>query len=147
MRRVKRRSEDKKNFIYRLMEGDWMMIDTAIKFFNANKDNDIAVYMMFSSLVSDAVYLPVNECGYLMSLSLGENEVIPIFTSKAHVPSDEPIELRECFIENYIDMLLKVKRHMIINPFSDENVQFIIPYDAIERFLIPVIQEQKKKHE
>ena len=124
-----------------------MMIDTAIKFFNANKDNDIAVYMVFSSLVSEVVYLPVNECGYLMSLSLGVNEVIPIFTSKDHVPAEEPIELRECFIENYIDMLSKAKKHIIINPFSKEDVQFVIPYDAIERFLIPIIQDQKKKNE
>lgn len=123
------------------------MIDTAIKFFNANKDNDIAVYMVFSSLVSEVVYLPVNECGYLMSLSLGVNEVIPIFTSKDHVPAEEPIELRECFIENYIDMLSKAKKHIIINPFSKEDVQFVIPYDAIERFLIPIIQDQKNKNE
>lgn len=123
------------------------MIDTAVKFFNENKDNDIAVYMVFSSLVSEEVYLPVNECGYLMSLSLGVNEVIPIFTSKDHVPTEEPIELRKCFIENCIDMLSKAKKHMIINPFSKEDVQFVIPYNAIECFLIPVIQEQKKKHE
>ena len=58
------------------------MIDTAIKVFNANKDNDIAVYMVFHSLVSEVVYLPVNEHGYLLSLSLVSNEVIPLFTSK-----------------------------------------------------------------
>lgn len=119
------------------------MIDTAIKVFNVNKDNDIAVYMVFLSLVSESVYLPVNEYGHLVSLALGVNEVIPIFTSKEHVPTEEPIELRECFIENYIDMLLKAKKHIIINPFSKEDLQFVIPYDAIERFLIPVIQERK----
>ncbi len=124
-----------------------MMIDTAIKFFNANKVNDIAVYMVFSSLVSEVVYLPVNEYGYPMSLALGVNKVIPIFTSKDHVPTEEPIALRECLIENYIDMLSKAKKHVIINPFSKEDEQFVIPYDAIERFLIPVIQEHKKKHE
>ena len=120
------------------------MIDRAIKFFNANKDNDIAVYMVFSSLVSEVVYFPVNEYGYLVSLELGVDDVIPIFTSKEHVPIEEPIELRECFIENCIDMLSKAKKHIIINPFSKEDVQFVIPYDAIELFLIPVIQKRKK---
>lgn len=124
-----------------------MMIEETIRFFNVNMDDDIAVYMVFSSLVSNVVYLPVNECGHLMSLSLGGKEVVPIFSSKEHVPKEEPIELRECFIENYIDMLLRTKKHMIINPFSEKNMQFVIPYDAIEHFLIPVLQEQKRKHE
>lgn len=92
------------------------MTDTAIKFFNANKDNDIALYMVFHSLVSEVIYLPVNEQGYLLSLSLEPNEVIPIFTSKAHIPEEEPIELRECYIENCLDMLLKTKKHILVNP-------------------------------
>ena len=123
------------------------MIDTAIKVFNANRDSDIAVYMVFDSLVSEVVYLPVNEHGYLLSLSLGTNEVIPLFTSKAHVPEEEPIELRECYFENCLDMLLKTKKHIIINPFSEEDVQFLVPYEAIEHFVIPAIQEKKKREE
>lgn len=123
------------------------MIDIAIKVFNANRDSDIAVYMVFDSLVSEVVYLPVNEHGYLLSLSLGTHEVIPLFTSKAHVPEEEPIELRECYIENCLDMLLKTKKHIIVNPFSEVDVQFLVPYEAIERFVIPAIQEKKKREE
>ena len=119
------------------------MIDTAIKFYNANKDNDIALYMVFHSLVSEVVYLPVNEHGYLLSLSWGTNEVIPLFTSRQHVPEEEPIELREGYIENGLDMLVKAKKHILVNPFSSEDVQFLIPYQAIERFVIPVIQEKR----
>lgn len=121
------------------------MTDTAIKFFNANKDNDIALYMVFHSLVSEVVYLPVNEHGYLLSLSLGTSEVIPLFTSKAHIPEEEPIELRECYIENCLDMLLKAKKNLLVNPFSEVDVQFVIPYEAIERFMIPVIQGKRAK--
>lgn len=121
------------------------MTDTAIKFFNANKDNDITLYMVFHSLVSEVIYLPVNEQGYLLSLSLEPNEVIPIFTSKAHIPEEEPIELRECYIENCLDMLLKTKKHILVNPFSEVDMQFVIPHEAIERFVIPVIQEKRAK--
>lgn len=123
------------------------MTDTAIKFFNANKDNDIAVYMVFHSLVSEVVYLPVNEHGYLLSLSLGTNEVIPLFTSKKHVPDEEPIELREGYIENCLDMLIKAKKHILINPFSREDLQFFIPYEGIERFVIPVMQEKRSNQD
>lgn len=136
-----------RSFIYDLSKGDLFMTDTAIKFFNANKDSDISVYMVFYSLVSEVVYLPVNEHGYLMSLSLGPNEVIPLFTSKAHVPEEEPIELRECYIENCLDMLLKAKKHIFVNPFSEVDVQFVIPHEAIERFVIPVIQEKRAKRD
>lgn len=122
-----------------------LITDTAIKFFNANKDNDIALYMVFHSLVSEVIYLPVNEQGYLLSLSLEPNEVIPIFTSKAHIPEEEPIELRECYIENCLDMLLKTKKHILVNPFSEVDMQFVIPHEAIERFVIPVIQEKRAK--
>lgn len=124
-----------------------LITDTAIKFFNANKDNDIALYMVFHSLVSEVIYLPVNEQGYLLSLSLEPNEVIPIFTSKAHIPEEEPIELRECYIENCLDMLLKTKKHILVNPFSDVDMQFVIPHEAIERFMIPVIQEKRAKRD
>ncbi len=122
------------------------MTDTAIKFFNANKDNDIAVYMVFHSLVSEVIYLPVNEHGCLLSLSLGTNEVIPLFTSKQHVPDEEPVELRECYIETCLDMLIKSKKHILVNPFS-QDVQFLIPYEAIERFVIPVIQEKRSNQD
>lgn len=134
-----------RSFIYNLSKGDMLMTDTAIKFFNANKDNDIAVYMVFHSLVSEVVYLPVNEHGCLLSLSLGPNEIIPLFTSKVHIPEEEPIELRECYIENCLDMLLKAKKHIFVNPFSEVDVQFVIPHEAIERFVIPVIQEKRAK--
>lgn len=42
-------------------------------------------------------------------------------------------------------MLLKAKKHIFVNPFSEVDVQFVIPYEAIERLVIPVIQEKRVK--
>lgn len=138
------------NFVYTkdTLKGTYNMtpmLETAIKFYHVNKDSDIAVYMVFNSLAEEKVYFPTNSKGHLLSLSLGAEEMIPLFTSEDKVNSDEPIQLRADYVKHYISALLKAGKHLIINPFSEEDIKFIIPYEAIERMLIPVLLKHKNK--
>lgn len=123
------------------------LLETAIKFYHADQDDDVAVYRVFSYLAMEKILLPVNVRGYLMSLRLGTDKMIPFFTSKERVTSEEQVALQECFIANHVDTLLRAKKHLIINPFSEEDVQFVIHYEAIARMLIPVIQEKKNAND
>ena len=96
--------------------------------------------MVFSALAKEKILLPTNKQGGLLSLSFGQDDMIPLFTSEDQVASDEPVQLRACYIKDYIDAIRKTKKHLIINPFSEEDIRFVIPYEAIERMLIPVLR-------
>lgn len=39
--------------------------------------------------------------------------------------------------------LFRAKKHILVNPFSWEDMRFVIPYEAIECFVISVIQEKR----
>lgn len=117
------------------------MIENAIRFFHANEDNDQALFQLFQMLATETVFLPVNQVGSLLSLQIGNNEVIPIFTSESSVPQNEPIGLRQVYLKDYINALISAKKHLIVNPFSEEAIRFLIPYEALHMFLLPIIEE------
>lgn len=126
---------------------DVPFIETAIKMYKANKESDIAVYMVFSALATEQIYLPMNGDGNLLSLTIEDNiDIIPIFSRKENLGDDEPVNLHPCNMTDCLDKLLRAKKNMIINPFSAEDIQFIMPYEALERMLIPVIEQEKLKN-
>ena len=118
------------------------MLETAIKFYNANKSSDLKTYIVFATLAEEKVYLPTNTEGRLLSLSYGNEDMIPLFTSEDKVNLNEPIQLRKVYLKDYIDVLLKEGKHLIINPFSEEKVKFLVPYEAITRLLLPILQKE-----
>ena len=121
-------------------------LETAIKMYKVNKDSDMAVYMVFSALATEQIYLPMNEDGNLLSLTIeGNSDIIPIFSRKEHLCDDEPVKLNPCYMKDCLDNLLKARKNIVINPFSDEDIQFILPYEALERMLIPVMEQEKYK--
>ena len=88
----------------------------------------------------ESVYVPINEEGNLLSLSIDdEKEIITLFTARNRIDISENIHLSEIYLKNYLELLLKAKKHLIINPFSEKTIQFMIPYEAIEKFLIPFV--------
>ncbi|MCI7129939.1 MAG: SseB family protein [Lachnospiraceae bacterium] len=117
------------------------MIENAIRFFHANEDNDQALFQVFRLLATEIVFLPVNQAGNLLSLQMGNNEVIPIFTSESSAPQNEPIGLRQSYLKDYVNTLISAKKHLIVNPFSEEAIRFLIPYEALHMFLLPIIEE------
>ena len=123
-------------------------LETAIKMYKVNKDSDMAVYMVFSALATEQIYLPMNDDGNLLSLTIeGNSDIIPIFSRREHLGDDEPVILNPCYMKDCLDDLLKARENMVINPFSDEDIQFILPYEALERMLIPVMEQEKHKRQ
>ena len=51
----------------------------------------------------------------------------------------EDIILKPVYLRDNIDKLLALGRHIVINPFSDADIQFVIPYAAIQKMLKPLI--------
>lgn len=117
------------------------LLETSIKVYHANKESDMAVYMVFNSLAEEKVYLPTNSEGHLLSLMLEGKEIIPIFSSKDKVGPNEPVQLKECYLKDYIEFLLKVHKHLFVNPFSQPDIKFFVPYDALEKMLLPLIKK------
>ena len=72
-----------------MQEKDISMLEVSIKFYHANKDNDVVVYQVFRELATGLVYLPVNEDGALISLVGSDRNVIPITCNRIGVPSGE----------------------------------------------------------
>lgn len=122
-------------------------VETCIKMYKANQNDDMAVFAVFQSLAIEAVYLPMNDVGNLVSLKLdGGIDIIPIFTKTSHLGDNEPIKLCHCKLVNCLEKLLMARRNMIINPFSDELIQFVLPYESIEKMLIPAIEHEYRVH-
>jgi len=109
--------------------------ETCIRIYNANKDSDIALYMVFSSLAKEKVLMAISENDNIAGLSINNQEFIPIFTSPEKAEAEHPIQLRVVALRNNIDLLINLKRSLIVNPFSEPDIQFIIPYDAINIML------------
>ncbi|MBR1742490.1 MAG: SGNH/GDSL hydrolase family protein, partial [Lachnospiraceae bacterium] len=108
-------------------------VETCIKMYHANKNSDSAVYMVFSSLAHEKVLMPFNSSGQLVGLSLGNQDVIPIFTSPNKVGKENGILLRPVFLRDQMELLIKSGKDVIVNPFSDANIQFFIPHVEIEK--------------
>ncbi|MCR5339064.1 MAG: SseB family protein [Lachnospiraceae bacterium] len=114
-------------------------LETCVRRYHENPDSDEAVYSVFLALATKYVYLPVNEGGAMLSLSVQGQNVIPIFTDLDSIGKDEDIEIYVCFMKDFIERFLKVGLDMILNPFSEEELQFYLPYESLEKMLLPLI--------
>lgn len=119
-------------------------IETSIKMYQANKDNGIAVYLVFDSLANERVLMPVGTTGNLLALNYNNQMIIALFTSCRQIPQGENISTKIIYIEELLGNLAASKMNVIVNPFSKEEERFIIPYLAIERMLIPAIKRNRK---
>ncbi len=114
-------------------------LETAIKMFHANRNSDIAIYMVLDALATEQIYIPHNSSGNLMSLILGEQEIIAVFSKPERLEKNEPVKLQKCYIRDIVDNLISVGKNIVVNPFSEESIQFLLPYKGIELLLIPVL--------
>ncbi len=125
-----------------MQEKDISMLEVSIKFYHANKDNDIVVYQVFRELATGLVYLPVNEDGALISLVGSDRNVIPIFSRPERLGEENGVQLRGCYLKDYIDRLMEAGLDMIVNPFSEESIQFFLPYESLGMMLIPAMMQE-----
>ncbi len=119
-------------------------LETAIKMFHVNRNSDIAIYMVLDALATEQIYIPHNSSGNLMSLILGDQEIIAVFSKPERLEKNEPVILRKCYIRDIVDNLISAGKNIVVNPFSEENIQFFLPYAGIERLLIPAIRNLKQ---
>lgn len=117
-------------------------IETCIRMYNANKEMDHTVYAVFSALAREKVVMPFNTDDKLTALQFKNSSMIPLFTSPNEIPKDEPVRIKVVYLRDYIDILLQAQMSVIVNPFSEPDLQFIIPYPAINRMLKPVIDSK-----
>lgn len=119
-------------------------IEASIKMYQANKDNDMAVNMVFDSLANERVLIPVDTTGNVTALYYDDQAVIALFTSPRQIPPGKDFSTKIIFIEEQLGYLAASKMNIMVNPFSEEEDRFIIPYPAIKSMLIPVIQRNRK---
>lgn len=118
------------------------VLDTAIKVYHVNKDNDVVVYGVFAILADEEVYLPVNEEGKWVSLATEKGSFIAVFSSPAQLGNEEGIILKPVYLRDYIVDIVKTGMNMLVNPFGKEECQFIVPADAIKSMLVPIMNRE-----
>ena len=121
------------------------ILETAIKYYKANQDDDMAMYQVFVALAEEKIYLPYNDDGNLVSVSFGTYDVLPIFSRKENLGENEPVHLWGCHMIDCLDRLIAAEKNMIINPFSDGEIQLFLPYECIEKMLIPVMEQRSRE--
>ena len=117
-------------------------IDTCIKMYHANPENDVCVYKVFKRLVDERVLMAFSNEHTLSALSYDGQECIPIFTSSDKIQNGEPVYLRPVLLRENIEFFISAQKSLIVNPFSEPQLQFIIPYPDITKMLKPVIQNK-----
>lgn len=120
-------------------------IETCIKMYHANMNDDMHVYNVFKSLTKEKVLLPFEYVYFLERMweTEWENQtIIPIFTSPNEFRMNEQVQLQSVFLKNHINDLRSVNKTVVVNPFSEADKQFIIPATAIDEFFIPILNSQ-----
>jgi len=120
-------------------------VETCIKMYHSNKDNDLNTYMVFDTLIEEKLLIPIAENGNILSLSYDNQLIIPLFTSPNEAGNDVSL-LKTMYIRDNIELLISLKKNIVVNPFSEPNKQFIIPYPAIEKKIIPLIQKNERSY-
>lgn len=116
-------------------------LEMCIKAFHANPDSDEAVYMVFKTLTEERVMIPFNGSNRaLIGLPYQVQSIIPLFTSSNEISQEEPVSLKATYIQEVLPALLAAKKNIIINPFSTSEKQFVLPYSALEKMLIPLLR-------
>lgn len=124
---------------------DSAFLETSIKYYKVNENSffsdivDVSLYMVFVALATEKVYLPFDNEGNILTIQYGDSVVTPLFSSITRCGNySDCVSL--CCVKNYVNMLLEQRRHLVINPFSESNIQLFLSHDCIEKILIPVIR-------
>lgn len=72
----------------------------------------------------------------------GDVEVVPLFTSSEEVNKGQSVSTMRYYPSDYLPLLMKMEKHIIINPFSEH--KFVLPFDMIKGVLKPVIENKAK---
>lgn len=129
-------------WISKLIEFDFIKptIETCIRMYSANKNMDFAIYAVFEALSREKVLMAFDNNNNLVGLPYKDDTLIPVFTSPLEISEREPVKVRPVLLRDNIETLLSLKKHLIVNPFSEPDIQFMIPYEAIKKMLKPVIE-------
>ena len=79
----------------------------------------------------------------VLTLNLeGGGEIVPLFTSTKEVNKGQSVSTMRYYPSDYLPLLLKMEKHVVINPFGDH--KFILTFDMIKGILKPVIENKTK---
>ena len=77
----------------------------------------------------------------VLTLSLeGGGEIVPLFTSTEEVNKGQSVSTMRYYPNDYLPILLKMEKHVVINPFGDH--KFILTFEMIKNILKPVIDNK-----
>ena len=114
-------------------------LEMSIKMFHKLGSNDMSVYMVFKSLANERILVPANEDGALIGLPFQDQTIIPIFTSPNEFGNEPGVSLRIKYMKDALPSLTAARKNIIINPFSEPEKQFILPYESLEKMLTPFL--------
>lgn len=116
-------------------------IETCIKFYQVNKENDMSVYMVFQALAKEKVLMAFDQYDNLLGIRYGDDIVIAVFTSPNEIGKEELINAKPIYLRDNLDVLSQFGKNIVVNPFSSQEKQFVIPYGAIDKMLKPLIKK------
>jgi hypothetical protein len=78
----------------------------------------------------------------LVGIPFRDTTVIPVFTSPDEIGENDPIIWKAVYLQDNLETLISLKKHLLVNPFSNPEKQFFVPYEAIEKMLKPLIDRK-----
>lgn len=77
----------------------------------------------------------------VLTLNLeGGGEIVPLFTSTEEVNKGQNVSTMRYYPSSYLPILLKMEKHVVINPFSDHKL--VLTFDMIKSILKPVVDNK-----
>lgn len=137
-----------------------------VSFSESNRKDDSSFKMIINSLLHAPLYIPMavdtqamfegiqvdklkagdeiklkNDVKMkVLTLNAGEQEIVPLFTSKEQMEKGQTVSVIQNYPDTYLPMLLKMEKHAIINPFDEH--KFVISKEMIRDLLIPLLMEK-----
>lgn len=146
------------------------ILESSIRdFVDSGCNNDTAFKLIVTALTDAPLYLPVEidvaamlgnldpaklKAGdtitpekdvriKVLTLKLeGDIEVVPLFTSTEEVNKGQSVSTMRYYPSDYLPLLMKMGKHIVINPFSDHKMVFT--FDMIKSILKPAIDSKEK---
>lgn len=80
----------------------------------------------------------------ILTLTLADgSEIVPMFTSKDEVNKGQSVSVVRYYPCDYLPMLIKMQKSVIVNPFSDE--KFIMSKELIKDLLYPLVMDKSNQ--
>lgn len=124
--------------------GNLTALENAIHEYYKNIYNDKILYGVYSALAEAIIFLPTKDDEKLLSsLSIDDQEIIPIFSRENQIPDNEHIQIVMERMEECIDTLIMAQKQIIINPFDKEGMSFLLSNEIIEELIMPIILQKR----